>query len=100
MMEISILLHGCNPAQNHWRSYHIAAGRDLFGDWIVELTYGRIGAKGRTKVVQVADEAAARRYVQSCLRKRASAPKRIGLAYRVIASSGNWLQEPFELAAA
>jgi hypothetical protein len=90
MMEFSILLHACNPVKNHWRSYHIAAGRDLFGDWIVELTYGRIGSGGRTKVVQVADEEAARHYVRDCLKKRASAPRRIGISYQVVATQGAW----------
>ena len=72
MMEFSILLQACNPVKNHWRSYHIAAGQDLFGDWIVELTYGRIGSRGRTKVVPVTDEAAARHYARGCLRNVAA----------------------------
>ena len=88
MMEYSILLHACDPARNIWRSYHIAAGQDLFGDWIVELTYGRIGAKGRTKVVPVADEEAAKKYMETCLRKRESAPKRIGIQYELKGVSG------------
>lgn len=61
MMEFSIQLAATDPARNIWRSYLIAGGQDLFGNWIVELTYGRIGAKGRTKAVLVADEAAAHR---------------------------------------
>jgi predicted DNA-binding WGR domain protein len=94
MMEYSILLEARDPERNIYRAYHIAAGKDLFGDWIVQLTYGRIGSKGHTKTVAVADEAAARRYMQSCLKKRESAPKRIGIPYNRIGTIGNWETDP------
>ena len=90
MMEFSILLEACDPERNRWRSYRIMAGQDLFGDWVVELTYGRIGSRGHTKTVAVDNEAAARRYVQTCLRKRETAPKRIGIDYKVRQTSGSW----------
>lgn len=90
MMEFSIRLEARDPERNIWRSYRIAAGQDLFGDWIVQLTYGRIGARGHTKTVAVPDETAARRYVRRCLRKRETAPKRIGVAYKCIGTTGNW----------
>lgn len=88
MMAFAIHLEACDPARNVWRAYHVAAGQDLFGDWVVELTYGRIGAKGHTKTVVVADEAAAYSYVRQCLKKRKSAPKRIGIGYKVVSSTG------------
>jgi hypothetical protein len=88
MMEFAILLEACDPERNRWRSYHIAAGQDLFGDWVVVLTYGRIASKGRTKTIPMPDEATAHRYMQSCLRKRESAPKRIGIGYKVKSIQG------------
>jgi predicted DNA-binding WGR domain protein len=88
MMEFSILLEACDPERNRWRSYHIAAGQDLFGDWVVVLTYGRMGCRGRTKMVLMPDESAARRFVEACLRKRESAHKRIGIGYKVRQTSG------------
>jgi hypothetical protein len=36
------------------------------------------------------DEAETRRYVQKCLKKRESAPKRIGIGYNIIKISGDW----------
>ena len=30
-----------------WRAYTVEAGRDLFGAWVVEVSYGRIGRPGR-----------------------------------------------------
>ena len=76
--------------RNIWRAYSIAAGQDLFGDWIVVLTYGRIGARGRTKTVVLPDETETRRYVRQCLKKRENAPKRIGIGYKVIQTDGMW----------
>jgi hypothetical protein len=30
-----------------FRAYRLEAGTDLFGDWMIDITYGRIGTKGR-----------------------------------------------------
>ena len=82
MIEYAVRLEASDPERNLHRAYRVAAGRDLFGQWIVEITFGRIGARGRTQVIPVADETAARTYVEACLRKRMSAPKRIGVSSR------------------
>ena len=95
MMEFAIHLEARDPERNIWRAYSITGGQDLFGDWIVVMNYGRIGARGTTKTVSLADEEAVRRYVRQCLKKRESAPKRIGIGYKVKDISGTWdyLQE-------
>jgi len=49
MIDFFVQLEARAPERNIWRSYCIAAGQDIFGDWMVELTYGRICAKGYTK---------------------------------------------------
>ena len=90
MMHYTVLLEASAPELNIWRSYHIASGQDIFGAWVVELTYGRIGAKGRKKTILVPDEAAAQQYVRQCLKKRETAPKRIGIGYKVRHVSGSW----------
>ena len=84
----SILLEACNPELNIWRSYRITFGQDLFGSWIVELSYGRIGSKGRSRTILAENEAQAMGYVEQCLKKRQSAPKRIGTSYRIKQFSG------------
>jgi WGR domain len=88
MIHNTILLEARAPERNIWRSYHIAMGQDLFGNWIVELTYGRIGAKGRKQTILAGNEEEARRYMQQCLNRRKSARKRIGINYEVIGTSG------------
>ena len=90
MMDFAIQLEARDPARNIWRSYAITAGQDLFGDWIVVMNYGRIGARGTTRTVLLSDEEATRRYVRQCLKKRESAPKRIGVGYTVKGFSGTW----------
>jgi hypothetical protein len=35
-------------AKDASRNIHRVYGQDLFGDWVIETTYGRIGGKGRT----------------------------------------------------
>ncbi|MBT9100574.1 WGR domain-containing protein [Methylovulum psychrotolerans] len=77
-----IELQACDPARNLWRFYMIEAERDLFDDLIVRLHYGRIGTRGQTKTHIVADTAEAMRLVRACLKRRQSAPKRIGMGDR------------------
>ena len=78
----SARLEARDPERNRWRSYRVEAGRDLFGTWVVAVTFGRIGAaRGRTVTHVAGDEFGARRLVRACLRRRGSAPKRIGVAY-------------------
>lgn len=74
-------LEARDPTHNVHRAYSIAYGQDLFGNWIVETTYGRIGAKGRTIVTVVDNEEEALKHVQKALKRRQSAPKRIGVSY-------------------
>jgi hypothetical protein len=88
-----IRLEACDPARGRWRAYRIDAGTDLLGDWLVDVTYGRIGCPGRRIRHLASDEADARRIVLHCLQRRSSAPKRIGVAYQLtdLADPGYWL---------
>jgi WGR domain len=81
---------GPRSRQKHLARLQHHAGQDLFGDWIVAMNYGRIGSRGTTKTVLLSDEEAVRRYVRQCLKKRESAPKRIGIDYKVIQTDGRW----------
>ena len=83
MTSLRIRLEGRSPVHRCFRAYDVAAGVDLFGAWLVEMSYGRIGCSGRTKARSFPMAEEARAQVMACLRKRASAPRRIGVAYRV-----------------
>jgi predicted DNA-binding WGR domain protein len=71
-----------NPARGVYRRWRLQAARDLFGRVTVETAWGRIGAPGRTLVRSFAAEDEALRYVSALLRRRAGAPRRIGVGYR------------------
>jgi hypothetical protein len=96
MESFSIRLEACDPYHGRFRAYRIDAGTDLFGDWLVDVTYGRIGSRGRTIRHVASDEAEARKIVRRCLQRRRTAPKRIGVAYqlRELADPGQWIAVP------
>ena len=48
-----IRLEAKNPEKGHLRAYRIDAGQDLFGQWNIEVTYGRIGRGGRSVPYQI-----------------------------------------------
>ncbi len=84
MLDFRIALEARNPARGCWRHYRVEAGTDLFGAWVVAIGYGRLGAVGRSRSYVVRDEAAARRLAEGLLRRRATAPRRLGVAYRIV----------------
>ena len=92
MESFRVRLEASDPAQGLFRAYRIDAGTDLLGDWLVDVTYSRIGTRGRTVRYLACDEAEARKIVRRCLQRRATAPKRIGVAYRLreIDDPGQW----------
>ncbi len=65
------------------RAYEITVGRDLFGIWVAEITYGLIGAVGRTKTRSFTRIEYAATAVDASLRRRATLPRRLGVAYRL-----------------
>ena len=73
--------------RNIARRYTIALSRDLFGASIVEFAWGRIGSRGQGRAVSFASEDEASRFASQLLRRRASAPKRIGVPYREVSLS-------------
>ena len=95
-VAFSTLLHACDPARNHWRAYRVEAGQDLFGDWLVEVTFGRIGPGGRTVQYLASNEDGARKLTRACLHRRTSAPRRIGVAYRELSrfDPNGWAAQP------
>lgn len=70
------------PERNCLRSWQATIERDLLGDWLVEFRWGRIGTCGqhRRHATSSRDEAVAR--VRQSLKRRLSAPRRIGTVYQ------------------
>jgi len=83
VLDFRIVLEARNPACHCSRHYRVEAGTDLFGVWVVEITDDRIGTAGRSRSYVLRDEGEARHLAQSILKRRASAPRRIGVGYRI-----------------
>jgi len=81
--SLSIRLEARSAAHRCYRAYVIDVGTDLFGAWLVDMSYGRIGTIGRSKIRSFATIEDTQDQVRACLRKRATAPRRIGAAYHV-----------------
>jgi hypothetical protein len=92
MSVLRLRLEARAPALRCHRACEITVARDLFGIWVAEMTHSRIGTLGRTKTrsfTRIGDAAAA---VDASLRRRATLPLRLGVAYRLrsIESAAIW----------
>ncbi len=77
-----VMLTAVDAERNIRRRYSVRASRNLFGEIEVETAWGRIGTAGQSKVERFLDAESATGYVRRVLARRASAPKRLGVAYR------------------
>lgn len=81
-----VLLLAIDPARNVRRRYAIRVDRNLLGEFEGETSWGRIGTRGQSAVARFERGADAIAYVRRVLGRRASAPQRIGVAYRRVSS--------------
>lgn len=80
--EHRIHLVATDDHRNLQREYYIERSVDLFGLHVVDWTWGRIGTRGssRRRSFLTQDQAVA--FIAVLLARRATAPRRIGAAYR------------------
>lgn len=92
--KFHIKLEARNPEKGNFRSYAIDAGQDLFGHWEIEVRYGRIGRRGRSLTYSASSDLSAKEIIRHCLRRRARAPKRIGVPYsiRKLEDPAGWIE--------
>lgn len=83
-----IELEAHNPERNVARWYTIAVVTDLFGMAVVETAWGRIGTVGRTRRQLVGGVDAARSLALKHMKRRASAHRRLGVAYTPLDAGG------------
>jgi predicted DNA-binding WGR domain protein len=82
-----VVLEAVDRGRNIARRYSIEVSRDLFGSLIVRCSWGRIGRRGQYRSVSFGSPQEAARYVRSVLKRRQSAPGRIGVAYQRLADA-------------
>lgn len=80
---LTIALEAHSDERNHHRRYEVRVERDLLDDWLVTVCFGRVGGGTRELRFGCSGIADAQRIVREHLRRRLSAPRRIGCAYRV-----------------
>ena len=92
MLTLVAHLQAHDVTRHLHRFYRIEYGQDLFDDWIVLSTYGRVGCKGRCLTAVFDSQAQALAHIQHLLKRRQSAPRRIGTSYQPL-----FLHEEFAL---
>lgn len=70
-----------DPTRNIRRRWSLVASRDLFGDILVETSWGRIGARGQQLTKCFPNETMALRYARALLARRRTAERRLGVGY-------------------
>lgn len=84
---LSVAFEAHHKEKNHHRRYEVVIGRDLLDAWTVAIRYGRTGQRGTEKRYASPQSEAMRAVVRDRLRRRLSAPRRIGCSYRLTAYS-------------
>lgn len=78
----SISLRAMDPARNIARHYQIDISTDLFGLWVVDYRWGRIGTAGQVRRASFIGADDAQDFVRRLVRRRAGAKRRIGVPYQ------------------
>jgi predicted DNA-binding WGR domain protein len=84
---LTLAFEAHHAERNHHRRYEVRIGRDLLDDWTVTIRYGRTGQGGQQRHYASPQAEAMRAIIRDRLRRRLSAPKRIGCPYRLAAFS-------------
>ena len=84
---ITLAFEAHHAERNHHRHYEVRIGRDLLDDWTVTIRYGRTGQGGQERRYGSRDPETLRAIIRERLRRRLSAPKRIGCSYRLASFS-------------
>jgi hypothetical protein len=80
-----VIFEAHNTEKNHHHRYQVTVGRDLLDDWTVTISYGSTGKGGRELRYAASDADVIRSILRNRLRRRLSAPRRIGCPYRLAA---------------
>lgn len=80
---LSLRLEAHSDEANHHRVYVVMVGRDMFDRWSLRICYGRTGQPLCERQFGSGSEEEVRTLVRAHLRRRLSAPRRIGCAYRL-----------------
>jgi len=80
------LLRAETPDKNVHREYSLRIDQNLFGEWEVQTQWGRTGARGQSKRYYFQSHEESLKKMSEIMRKRLTAHKRIGCAYKIVES--------------
>lgn len=80
---LTLAFEAHHAERNHHRHYEVRIGRDLLDDWTVAIRYGRVGQRSQERQYGSPELETIRTILRDRLRRRLSAPKRIGCPYRL-----------------
>jgi predicted DNA-binding WGR domain protein len=84
---ISLELEARDQAANRLRRWQVDISHDLFGAWVADVQYGRIGSRGRQVGLVFESQPEAHTFLRQRLHRRATAKRRIGVDYRYVHAS-------------
>ena len=82
---LTVAFEAHHAEKNHHRHYQVTVGRDLLDAWTVAICYGRTGQGARELRYASPRPEEMQAVIRDRLRRRLSAPKRIGCLYRLTA---------------
>lgn len=97
MHLLFLRLQARSPERNTSRAYSLWLGQDLFGNWVIQVIYGRIGSKGITKVYVFPSREEVYQRLKLILRRRASSQKRLGCSYKLVEYQADSCLEDIDL---
>ena len=84
---LTLELEARDPTANRLRRWQVDIGHDLLGAWVADVQFGRIGSRGRQVRLVFESQPDADAFLRQRLRRRATANRRIGVAYRYVHAS-------------
>ena len=83
-MSLRIIMEARDPSRNQARAYMIEAGTDLWGDFVVSTSFGRIGSRGRTRRQAFNTPEEAIPAIRSILSQRLKTSKKRSVPYTIL----------------
>jgi predicted DNA-binding WGR domain protein len=84
---LTLELEARDLTANRLRRWQVDISYDLFGAWIADVQYGRIGSRGRQARLVFESQPDVDAFLRQRLHRRASAKRRIGVDYRYVHAS-------------
>ena len=84
---LTLELEARDPTVNRLRRWQVDISHDLFGMWVADVQFGRIGSRGRQARLVFESQSETDAFIRERLRRRATAKRRIGVAYRYVHAS-------------